>query len=50
MNFFSERVTEGLIDYFGIVSKEEKEKIEDLVHSKFEGLIFNMKIVVKRNF
>ena len=33
---FFKRVTGGLFDYNGIVSKEEN----NLVHSKFEGVIF----------
>ena len=47
-HFFIKKVTEGLFDYYGIVSKEKIKK--DLVHNKLEGIIFYIKFFVKLNF
>ena len=45
------RVTGGLFDYYGIVPKEEKQRRwEDLVHSKFEDIIFWHKIFCQTKF
>ena len=46
-NFFTKRVTGGLFDHYSIVSKEENKK--DLVYSLFEGIIFYIKIFVKKS-
>ena len=47
LQLFYQKVTGGLLYYYGIVFKEEK---KDLVKSKFEGIIFYIKSVVKRKF
>ena len=39
---FSKRVTRGLFDYYGIITKETKQKKEDLLYNKFEGIIFDI--------
>ena len=44
---FPKRATGGLFDYYSIVSQEEKQKIGDHVHNKFEGIIFFIKFLLK---
>ena len=39
-----------MFDYYGIVSKEEIKNYEDLVHSKFEGIIFYIKSLLNKIF
>ena len=39
-----------MFDYYGIVSKEENKKIWDLVHNKFEDIIFFIKFLLYKIF
>ena len=47
LHLFPKIATRGLFNYFGIVPQVEKQKIEDLVHIKFKGIIFYLNFLKK---
>ena len=50
INCFTKRVTGELFDYNEIVSEEENNKKEDLVHSNYSGIFFCINFLLKEIF